>query len=125
MAKRKKNLNERLKDYEDFYERTFKDHQILLNEIYNEGGSTSLNKFKETSKGKISSGYYEAMFERKKVKQKDKLGTEIFERFIKKENITLNSKNRIIVRTGYKFQFGNKTYKGGMYVPKQYFTRRY
>lgn len=117
-------LRKRLEKYEDFYERAFSEADV--NKIYKEGGGISYDSFKTESRGRTKNkDYYETMFNRKKVKRKDKLGFEIFKRFFAQQRITQNRAKRIIVRTGYKFQFRGKIYKGGMFVPRAYLARRH
>ena len=122
-------LEKRIEKYEDFYNRSFSTADI--DEIYEKGGGASLEDFKTISKGKTSDrGYWEAMFNRPvkkdgKTTRSEKLGKEIYGRFFQNETITKNKIGRVIVRTGQKATFKGKVYKGGMFLPKAFLTRKY
>lgn len=118
----KRTLKQRLDSYADFYDRAFS--TVDVESILEEGGSESLETFKEKSKGKTPKDFHDVMFNRKKVKQRDSLGQEIWARFFRNEHITKNRIGRIIVRTGESFKFKGKIYKGGQFVPKAFLARR-
>ena len=117
-------LKHRLERYEDFYRRAFED--VDVDELFAKGASTSENAFKDATKGKLPTGFHDAMFKRKvKDKISDKLGSEIFHRFFKHENVVLNKSGRLIMRAGFTRTLKEKTYKGGQFVPLEFFARRY
>ncbi len=116
-------LSRRLERYEDFYSRAFTD--VDVEEILSQGGGASLEAFQEKSKGNIKSAdFHKVMFEREKVTKKNSLGTEMWERFFRNEDITQNVRGRIITRKGHTFEFRGKTYKGGQFVPRAFLARR-
>lgn len=104
--------------YEDFYERAFT--TVDIDKIYEEGGSVNISNFMKTAKENIKDkGYFKVL--KYKVKgRKWTVGGLMWDRYFRDENITQNKIDRIIVRTGHRFEFRGKTYKGGMFVPKAY-----
>lgn len=116
--KRKRTLQSRIDSYSNFYKRTFSD--VDIEKILEEGGQSSLANFKQVSKTNTKSmDYWNAMFEKR-----GNLGKEIFKRYVENGNVAQNRIGKLIVRTGSKFDFGGKTYKGGQFIPRTYFTRR-
>jgi len=118
MAKKKRSLKERIDSYSNFYKRAMSDKDI--DDILEQGGQTSLENFKSASKSNTASGYWEAMFQ----ENNGNLGKEIFQRYVKDGTVTQNSANRIVVRGGEKITFNGKDYKGGQFLPRNYFARR-
>ncbi len=120
--KKKIKLDHRLERYEDFYSRAFT--TVDIDEILAQGGGASLESFKDKSRGKASKDFHDVMFNRKKVKKADALGKEIWARFFRNENITRNKVGRVIVRKGHSFEFRDKIFKGGQFVPRAFLARR-
>lgn len=111
----------KINSYIAFYDRAFETKDI--DEILEQGGQTSLENFKQVSKKSVRNlDYWNAMFNTGKVK--GNLGKEMFERFFKNESVTQNSLGRVVIRAGKSIKFRDKTYKGGQFVPKDYFARR-
>ena len=109
--------------YSDFFERAFSERDI--EEILEEGGQTSLGNFKKISRDKNrDNGFWEAMFNKKNKSARGNLGTKIFQKFFEDGQVTVNKAERIIVRTGEKTTFKGKTYKGGQFLPKDFFKRK-
>ena len=122
-ARRKLKTNEEQR-YKDFYARTFKTENI--DKILEDGGGADFQTFKQASKGKIQIDMWNAMFNRP-IKQKrttSTLGQATFIRFFEDGQTTINKSERIIVRTGEKIEWNEKVYKGGMFLPKAYLSRR-
>ena len=113
--------------YEDFYERAFL--TVDIDKIYEEGGAISIQNFFNASKNNIKDKeYYKALKYKvsKAKKYKDwTLGGMLWDRYFKDERLTQNKINRIIVKKGESFIFKGTTYKGGMFVPKDYIIKRY
>ena len=119
MAKRSK--KERLNSYIAFFDRAFSDQNI--EDIISNGGSSSLYNFKEVSKDKTKNlDYWNALFNQKKGNG-DNLGKEIYKRFIEDQRVNKNARGRMIVRKGSVIDFNNKAYKGGQFIPRDYFAR--
>lgn len=114
--------------YEDFYERAFSTANI--DEILSKGGGAEFQTFKTESKTNTKNlDMWNAMFNRKiktlrTTRKTSTLGQAIFLRYFEDGQITQNKSNRTIVRTGERIEWNNKTYKGGMYLPKAYLSRR-
>lgn len=114
MPKKKKKVDK----YEDFYDRAFDEYDI--DEILKEGGSVSLKNFMDSSKDNTKDkGYWDAMFK----SGKGILGAEIYKRYFRSEGVTINKRKRFIVKKGNRIDFGGKTYRGGMFVPKALLKR--
>lgn len=125
MAKKKMSLETRIASYEAFFNRTFDSQDV--DKILEEGGGINFNKFKEaTTANTKSADLQKAMFQnkRKDGTTSDKLGKNIFARFFEDENITVNVRGRIIVRTGQTLTFKGKLFKGGMFLPKLALAKR-
>jgi len=108
--------------YEDFYERAYTD--IDIDKIYEEGGSLNISNFMQSSKKHIKDKGYFKVLKYNVKKRKWTVGGLLWDRYFKDEKITQNVVNRIIVKTGERFTFRGKVYKGGAYVPKTYFTKK-
>lgn len=114
---------DRFSDYEDYYQRAFEEKDI--DELLKDGAFFEYDTFKKSAKKNVKQGYYSPMFDNKSTKKPDVLGKKIFELFFEKRNITRNKSNRLIVAKGQSFTYNNKTYKGGMFIPKDYFKSRF
>lgn len=122
-ARRKLKGNEEQR-YKDFFARTFDTKNI--DEILEQGGGADFQTFKTEAKGKVQIDLWNAMFNReiKKGRTTNTLGQAIFIRHFEHGEITLNKADRVVVRTGEKIDWNEKVYKGGMFLPKAYLSRR-
>lgn len=107
-------------DLDDFISRSFTDADV--DKILEKGGGLSYSNFKRISKDNIASdGYHQSLFSKQ---NKERLGKQVYSQFFENQNVRLNTSKRIVARKGKKFFFNNRTYKGGMFVPKSYLTQR-
>ena len=122
-ARRKLKDNEEQK-YKDFFARTFDTKNI--DEILEQGGGADFQTFKQETKGKVQIDLWNAMFNRpiKKDRTTSTLGQATYIRFFEDGQVTINKSKRTIVRTGETINWNEKTYKGGMFLPKAYLSRR-
>ena len=138
--KTKEGYTQREKDsYNRFFINAFVEGE--LEDILEEGGGVDINNFKTVSRQKMQrKDYWDRMFSKKftgrdgKVRDSkyNRLGDAIFQNYVKQENVIIREisykgkektfvSKRLVVNRGHSITFNGKLYKGGTFLPKNYF----